>query len=66
MYWALKGFDPYNRIGKRALQDVYSWSTRGLIKYRIIYGPQPHLDLIKIEKVVPQVNVDLSMGSVLG
>ena len=50
MYWALKGTDPYNRIGKHALQDVYSWSTRGLIEHKIIYGPKPHLDLIKITK----------------
>lgn len=50
MYWALKGTDPRNMIGKNALQDVYGWSTRGLIEYRIIFGPRPHLDLIKITK----------------
>ena len=50
MYWFLKSTDPYNSIGKHALQDVYSWSTSGRIKHRIIYGRKQEFDAIRIDR----------------
>lgn len=50
MYWFIKSTDPYNRVGKHALQDVYGWAARGRIKYRIIYGRKNDLDVIRIDR----------------
>ena len=50
LVWLIRSTDPYNKIGKHALQDVYAWAGRGLLMYRIKYGSHMSMDTIAICK----------------
>jgi hypothetical protein len=46
--WFIRSTDPYNRIGKHALTDVYDWRDRGLVDATPVLGPTPAEDMIVV------------------
>lgn len=48
--WFIRSSDPYNRLGKQALQDIYSWRDRGRVLVDIVYGPRPTEDVVVVRR----------------
>lgn len=48
LVWKIRSYNPYNRIGKHALQDIYNWAHRNLLSYNIIYEKKSIDDMILI------------------
>lgn len=49
--WPIRSWDPYNKIGKYALQDVYEWRDRGLLEATAILGKTSDEDMIVVAEV---------------
>lgn len=51
LVWLIRSYDPYNRIGKHALQDIYSWRDQGRLRADPICGRRPAEDVIVVRRI---------------